>query len=140
MADNYIKNLYDNYVNFLLASNTITKLQPRRINQHENPHEKHNVPNQQFQIIIPPQIPHNLTSQRYPNPKSKKKRLKNSSLPQKTQSDDLKSNHSQKKLKNDLTTQEHTPYHTQKKNQKSKNYEKKKKKNPKPITLLVPTL
>ena len=72
MADNYIKNLYENYVSFLLASNTITKLDPRRIYQHENPHEKHNVPNQQFQIVIPPQIPHNVTSQRYPNPKSKK--------------------------------------------------------------------
>ena len=97
MADNYIKNLNGNYVSFFLAINTITKLDPRRINQHENPQEKHNVPNQQFQIVIPREIPRNVTSQQYPNPKSKKKRLRNSSLPQKTQSDDLKSNHSQKK-------------------------------------------
>ena len=55
MADNYIKNLNDNYASFLLAINTIIRLDPRRINQHENPQEKHNVPNEQYQIVIPPQ-------------------------------------------------------------------------------------
>ena len=104
MAENYIKNLNGNYVSFLLAMNTISRLDPRHIDQHENPQEKHNVPNQQFQIVIPHEIPHNVTSQQYPNPKSKKKRHRNSSLPQKTQSDALKSNHSQKKHSNYLFT------------------------------------
>ena len=76
MADNYIKNLYENYVNFLLASNTITKLDPRRINQHENPQEKHNVPNQQIQIVIPREIHRKITSQQYPNAKSKKNTIR----------------------------------------------------------------
>ena len=127
MAENYIKNLNENYVSFLLAMNTISRLDPRHIDQHENPQEKHNVPNQQFQIVIPPEIPHNVTSQQYPNPKSKKKRHRNSSLPQKTQSDDLKSNHSQKKLKNDLTAQEHSPYHTPKHSQSSESDQSQKK-------------
>ena len=66
----------ENYVNFLLASNTITKLDPRRINQHENPQEKHNVPNQQIQIVIPREIHRKITSQQYPNAKSKKNTIR----------------------------------------------------------------
>ena len=143
MTDNYIENIIGNYPNFLLAIDAIIRLKPRRINQHENPQEKHNVPNEQFQIVIPRQIPHNVTSQQYPQPKSKKKRRRISSLPQKTESDDLKSNHSQKKLKNDVTAQAHSPYHTpkhsqssqsdqsqKKKKRKRNNYEKKKNRNP----------
>ena len=129
MADNYIENLLENYPNFLLAIDRIIKLEPRRINQHENPQEKHNIPNEQFQVVIPRHIPHNITSQQYRNPKSKKKRLRNSSLPQKTQSDDLKSYDSQKKLKNDLTAQPHSPYHTPKHSQSSQSdqFQKRKK-------------
>ena len=144
MANNYIENLLENYPSFLLAIDRIIKLEPRPINQHENPQEKHNIPNEQFQVVIPRHIPHipNKQSQQYRDPKSKKKRLRNSSLPQKTQSDDLKSYDSQKKLKNDLTAQPHSPYHTPKHSQSSQSdqFQKKKKRynykkkirNPKP--------
>ena len=77
MADNYIENVIENYPNFLLAIDTIIRLTPRRINQHENPQEKRNVPNEQFQIVIPRQIPHNVTSHQYADPKSKKKTPQN---------------------------------------------------------------
>ena len=73
MADNYIENLLENYPNFLLAIDRIIRLEPRRINQHENPQEKRNIPNEQFQVVIPRHIPHNVTSQQYRDPKSKKK-------------------------------------------------------------------
>ena len=74
MADNYIENLLENYPNFLLAIDRIIRLEPRRINQHENPQEKHNIPNEQFQVVIPRHIPHipNKQSQQYRDPKSKK--------------------------------------------------------------------
>ena len=76
MANTYFQNLIENYPKFLLALDAIIRLNPRRINQHENPQEKHNVPNQQIQIVIPREIHRKITSQQYPNAKSKKNTIR----------------------------------------------------------------
>ena len=78
MPNKYIKNLIENYPNVFLRINTLIRLDPRRTNyihpKHEDPQAKTQRPKKQFQIVIPHEIPYNVTSPQYLRPKSEKKK------------------------------------------------------------------
>ena len=123
--------------------NNVLNLVPRRIRV---PHPKHRK-YEQIQVVTPSQLPCYLTYLPSPRTKLKKKRHRISSPSDETKSNDSKSNRAKKKLKNQLTSQPHSPCNTpknsqtsqcdqsQKKQQKRDNYEKKKtSKMHKPLT------